>query len=635
MSENKMMRRKTVIFNIFFCLFCSFPLTGQSDKVVKEARRADALREAYCFDESKAAYASALDMFVDSLMTADDSLLKLDVSDRLLMSENGMNMMSYVSKPTVVARHRFSLDDFFLYYPLQDQSWRNLPCPLDSLPHRFAKAVYFRDGDDEIFWSAADKNGIRNIYRSEYQDTVWSAPALLNEHMTSVGDEIYPMVSPDGKKLYFASEGLYGVGGYDIYVSERDPVSGDWSVPANMGFPYSSPADDFLFADSPDGRYSVFASNRDCHEDSVWVYVLEYDDMPVRHSVTDPADLRALALLDPSAGKDVAGPSAVSADIPENMDTRRYMGKMAEVRALRDSISVYGMRAEEARVRYGQTSDPQELAALEEDLLSYELQIPQLQDSLARASALLQEIEMEFLFNGVVIDPDKLLEEADREMVGHSADFVFARNSPGGPLMLDMLEPEPAFDYSFKILEEGQFAEDNNLPEGLVYQIQMFSTNTKAGIAQIKGLSPVFETVAPNGKYTYRVGLFSSYNDVLANLNAVKRAGFRSAFIVAFNDGKEVTVAKAKVMEAEKKKAQTLYEVRIVTGQKELDIVVADGIRQQAAGKDIARSRTEEGANVYVVAPFADQETAEKLASFVRAMGINDASCHAISQEKK
>lgn len=633
MSENKVMRLKTILFYIFLCLLCAWPLSGQTDKVIREAERADALREAYHFADSKDAYAAALEMFVDSLMTADDSLLRLDISDRMLMSENGLNMMSFASEPTVVARHRFSLDDFFLYYPLPDRTWRPLPCPLDSVAHQFSKAVYFQDGNQEIYWSSSDKNGIRNIYKSEFQDTVWSAPSLLNEYMTSAADEIYPMLSPDGKRLYFSSKGLYGVGGYDIYVSELDPVSGDWTMPVNMGFPYSSPADDFLFVDTPDGRYSVFASNRDCGKDSVWVYVLDYDDMPVRHSVTDSDELRKLAGLEPFAGNAMSGPGAVSADIPENMDTRRYMEKMAEVRSLRDSISVYGMRAEEARVRYGQTSDPKEMAAIEEALLSYEVLMPQMQDSLDKASVRLQEIEMEFLFNGVVIDPDKLLAEADREMVGQSADFVFTRNSFGEPLALDMLEPEPDFDYSFKILEEGQFAEDQTLPEGLVYQIQMFSTYTKAGVGQLKGLSPVFETVAPNGKHTYRVGLFSGYNDVLANLNAVKRAGFRSAFIVAFNDGKEVTVAKAKALEAERKKVQTLYEVRIVTGQKELDMVVADGIRQQAAGKDIARSKTEDGANVYVVAPFADKETAENLASFVRAMGISDASCHEITQK--
>jgi len=553
-------------------------------------------------------------------MTADDSLLRLDISDRLLMAENGLSMMDFVYDPRVLARHRFPLDDFFLYYPLPDNSWRQVPCQLDSADHVYSKAAYVPDGKAVMYWSAEDKDGIRNIFHSEYQDTVWSAPALLNEQMTSASDEIYPMLSPDGTKMYFSSAGLYGIGGYDIYVSELDPETGDWSVPVNMGFPYSSPADDFLFVSTDDGKYSVFASTRDCPKDSVWVYVLEYDDMPVRRAVTDPDELKTIALLEPETGNADGESSEVEADIPENVDTRRYMDKMSEVRQLRDSIDRLGTMIEDARI----SND-------EEAVLDGEFALIALQDSLAKASALLQEIEMEFLFSGVVIDPDKLLAEADREIAGQTAEYVFTRKDFGDPLSLEMLSPEPEFDYSFKILEEGQFAEDNTLPSGLVYQIQMFSTTTKAKVSSLKGLSPVFETRTANGRYTYRVGVFRTYADVLSNLNSVKRVGFRNAFIVAFNDGKELTVAKARAVEAEKK--SSLYEIRIETGNAELDMTVAGGIRQQAPGKDIARIEKEDGTKMYVVGPFADKTVAENLAGFIRAMGTSSATCVEIPQK--
>lgn len=616
------MRRLKVIKYIFLLILLSVPaaMSAQSSKALDEMRRGDSLREKYRFEEASDAYVSASESFVDSLMTADDSLLRLDISDRLLMAENGLSMMDFVYDPRVLARHRFSLDDFFLYYPLPDRSWRQVPCQLDSVSHVYSKAAYVPEGKNVIYWSAEDKNGIRNIFHSAYQDTVWSAPALLNEHMTSASDEIYPMLSPDGTKMYFSSAGLYGIGGYDIYVSELDPETGDWSVPVNMGFPYSSPADDFLFVSTDDGKYSVFASTRDCPKDSVWVYVLEYDDMPVRRAVTDPDELKTIAMLEPETGNADGESSEVEADIPENMDTRRYMDKMSEVRQLRDSIDRLGTMIEDARI----SND-------EEAVLDGEFALIALQDSLAKASALLQEIEMEFLFSGVVIDPDKLLAEADREIAGQTAEYVFTRKDFGGSLSLNMLSPEPEFDYSFKILEEGQFAEDNTLPSGLVYQIQMFSTTTKAKVSSLKGLSPVFETRTANGRYTYRVGVFRTYADVLSNLNTVKRAGFRNAFIVAFNDGKELTVAKARAVEAENK--SSLYEIRIETGNAELDMTVAGGIRQQAPGKDIARIEKEDGTKMYVVGPFADKTAAENLAGFIRAMGTSSATCVEIPQK--
>ena len=297
------------------------------------------------------------------------------------------------------------------------------------------------------------------------------------------------------------------------------------------------------------------------------------------------------------------------------------MLKMSEVRHLRDSIDRLGTEVEEARF----DND-------EEAVLDGELALIALRDSLDRASRILQEIEMEFLFSGVVIDPDKLLAEADREIVSKNVDYVFTKMDFGEPLALNMMDPEPEFDYSFKILEEGQFAEDNTLPEGLVYQIQMFNTTTPATVAKLKGLSPVFESKGSNGRYTYRVGVFRTYADVLANLNSVKRVGFRNAFIVAFNDGKELTVSKARALETELNKKPSFYEVRIDTGTGELDMTIAGGIRQQAPGKDLARVENPDGTKVYVIGPFADKEVAENLAGFVRAMGTSTATCVEIPQ---
>ena len=616
------MRQVVYIYIFFMMLFQPFCLTAQTAKALDEMKRGDALRRQYRFEEAAEAYQSASAMFVDSLMTADDSLLRMDLSDRVLMAENGLSMMDFVYVPDVVARHKFSIDDFFLYYPLAEGAWRPIPSQLDSIPHDFSKASFVRDEDKEIYWSAVDKSGVRNIFHSVYQDTIWSVPALLNEHLTSVSDEIYPMLSPDGSQLYFSSAGLYGVGGYDIYVSEWDKETGDWSVPVNMGFPYSSPADDFLFVNTDDGKYSMFASNRSCSKDSVWVYVLAYDDMPVRRAVNGSDEMQEIASLDPQSARSQEKDAVVEADIPENVDTRRYMSKMSEVRYLRDSIDRLGMKVEDARYRND-----------EDSVLAGELALIALRDSLDRASACLQEIEMEFLFSGVVIDPDKLLAEADREIVGHQADYVFTKREFGQPLALKMQDPEPEFDYSFKILEEGQFAEDNTLPDGLVYQIQMFSTTAKATVAKLKGLSPVFETRTSNGRYTYRVGVFRTYADVLAHLNSVKKAGFRNAFIVAFKDGKDLTVAKARALEAELNKKPSFYEVRIETGTGELDMTIAGGIRQQAPGKDIARIEKEDGTKVYVIGPFADKDTAENLAGFIRAMGAASAQCVEIPQK--
>lgn len=628
--------RGKVAYTVILLLFAGI-LDAQNNKVDSLLREGDLLRGRYRFEESLEPYTRALEISKDSVFMLTDSLVHQTVSDRILMSENGRNMASYAYDPVVVARHRFSLEDFFLYYPLPDKSWRKTPNQLDTLKDsRFAQALYAPEGMWEIYYSATDDNGIRNIYMTEKEDTIWTYPALLNENLTSASNEIYPMLSPDGKSLYFASEGLYGVGGYDLYVSHWDYENSEWGAPVNLGFPYSSPADDFLFVNTPDGEHTLFASNRDCSADSVWVYVLEFDNMPVRHAVEDPEELMKLSKLDPaSATERMNTQASVSTDIPENVDIKRYLDKMTEVRSLRDSISHYNSLLDGDRNRFAMSEDESERTRLTNEILRRESLMPKLQDSLMKATSQLQKIEMEFLFSGVVIDPDKVMAAADREVVGEATSYTFTKMSLGEELKLDIMEPVVEFDYTFKVLEEGQFALDNTIPEGIVYQIQIFSGGGKASVKALKGLSPVFETITPSGRYVYRVGLFRSYKDVLANLNAVKRVGFRGAFIVAFVDGEEVSVSKARTIEAEKEKSPMFYEVRVAPADGELDSTVMEGINQQSGGKDIAKIETEAGVIYFIIGPYSDKAEAEKLAEFIKVMGIGEVTCDLAGMAKE
>ncbi len=608
--------------------------SAQNHEADSLVRAGDLLHESYDFRRAVEAYEDALAKLEDTLMVSYDSLKVLSVRDRLILSENGRSMSSFAYSPVVIARHKFGIDDFFLYYPLPDRSWRSLPNQLDtSAVAGLSRALYTPEGSERIYYSSEDNEGIRNIYMTELQDTVWTCPSLLNEHMTSSSDEIYPMLSQDGKTMYFSSAGLYGVGGFDIYVSEWSEENNDWSVPVNMGFPYSSPADDFLFINTDDGNHTIFASNRECGTDSVWVYVLEFDNMPVRRLVDDPVRLKEISRLIPAEASEMLGETDVQTSIPEHVDTRRYVDKMVEVRALRDSIAHYETSLDNERNRFALSNDDAERMKLTSDILRRESRIPQLQDSLDRAVAGLQKIEMEFLFSGVVIDPDMMMEEADREVVGEATSYAFTRMNMGDTLNLRIMEPEKKFDYSFMVLDEGQFAEDNTIPDGVVYQIQMFSSGRKAKVSELKGLSPVFESRSSKGLNIYRAGLFNTYKDVLSNLNAVKKAGFRGAFIVAFVDGKEVSVAAARAKEVENKHTVTFYRVEIIPDEGVLDPEVVEAIRQHASGKDIARSEGDDGTITYSIGPFDDEAQAMAVSEFANAMGLGKVSCLPVVNE--
>lgn len=575
---------------------------------------ADALRKAYDFG-------AAVEFCKTEMEKADSSQADF-WQDELVLSQNGLSMAGFCSQPAVVAKYRFPVEDFFLFYPMQNRSWRNVPNCLDSLAtDPLVKGMYAPDDATTLYYSAEDADGIRNIYRTHLRDTIWSVPELINEQVTTSSNEIYPTLSADGKSLYFASEGLYGMGGYDIYISRWDDERQDWGIPTNLGFPYSSPFDDFLYINTDDGQHTIFASNRECSRDSVYIYVLEFDSMPIHKSVESADDLRALCSLTPqSESRGMGNASSIQGSIPEDENVLKYKEAMNAVRAMRDSISRFN--DELGRMRAELKSDEiTDRKALTDEILKRELALPGKQAQLTAAIKELQKIEMDFLREGVVIDPDKIKAEADREVVGTSSTYVFSKNEMGPALDIAVEVPEPTFDYSFKILDEGQFAEDNTLPDGIVYQIQLFATARKATIKELKGLSPVFERQS-NGKNVYSAGLFRTYADVLGNLNKVKKAGFKTAMIVAFNDGKPVSVTSARSLES---KVNVKYLVKVYPddGQSLSDAVLA-AIHQQT-DSDIVRL-TEGAATVYEIGPFDSKQECEELVAAIIAAGATNAA---------
>lgn len=602
-----MKKMKSAIFSISALLVAA--LAAYADE------SASALRMSYDFPAAVAKAEAALE--------GADSLSLPALEEELMLCRNGLEMMNFCTHPEVISKYVFPIAEFHLYYPLEDRCWRPVPNQLDSVADEsLVRAIYFPEDAHCVYYSACDAVGSRNLYRSEFRDTLWSAPALINETVTSSYNEIYPMLSPDGKSLFFASEGLFGMGGYDLYVSHWDESIQDWGVPQNMGFPYSSPYDDFLFINTPDGKYSIFASNRECSSDSVCVYVLEQDVNPVHGRIDDVERLRELAALSPEGNASIATHARSSA-LPQNGKVAEYLDKLSYVRSLRDSISACNDRMNSMRERLSSVSG-EDASSLRKEILNMELSLPRGKAKLDEAVRELQKTEMEFLANGIVIDPEKIRRESDRQAVGTDSGFTFKKHEEGPALDIRVEVPVPEFDYSFKILEEGQFADDNTLPEGLVYQIQLFSLSRKAVLKDIKGLSPVFERISSQ-RYVYSVGLFRTYSEVLKHLNSVKKQGFRNCIIVAFQDGKPLGVNTARKLES---KVKTIYKVRINPPDgKSLPDMAKTVVGQMCASSDIVRLM-DGAAVVFDVSPIDERNRAEELVAALKAAGIS--SCEVL-----
>ena len=96
------------------------------------------------------------------------------------------------------------------------------------------------------------------------------------EEIESLNDEYnlnYPFLMGDGTTLYFAADGEGSLGGYDIYVTRYDSEDNTYLRPSNIGMPFNSAANDYLYAIDEFNNLGWFVTDREQPADSVCVYV--------------------------------------------------------------------------------------------------------------------------------------------------------------------------------------------------------------------------------------------------------------------------------------------------------------------------------------------------------------------------
>src|SRR2546423_5245357 len=91
---------------------------------------------------------------------------------------------------------------------------------------------------------------------------VWSAPVNLGLVINSTASDQQPAISPDGLSLYFTSNRLPSLGGFDMYVAQRASVYDPWGSPMNAGPALNTTFDEGNAAFSRDGRRLFFQSKR-------------------------------------------------------------------------------------------------------------------------------------------------------------------------------------------------------------------------------------------------------------------------------------------------------------------------------------------------------------------------------------
>ncbi len=154
-----------------------------------------------------------------------------------------------------------------------DEKWtKPTPFNLNNKSYSVGHPCLSSDGKTMYFTSDMPGGfGGADIYKvSKDRNGIWGQAVNLGNHVNTEGDEVFPFYEEKNGILFFSSNGLFGLGGLDIFICLLDETG--YTEVSNAGFPMNTMHDDFALIVDENLSKGYFSSNRINGEGSDDIY---------------------------------------------------------------------------------------------------------------------------------------------------------------------------------------------------------------------------------------------------------------------------------------------------------------------------------------------------------------------------
>ena len=209
----------------------------------------------------------------------------------------GARLIRSVENITVIDSFVVDKHSFLDAYKLGEQSG-NLQ--MTDNGNEDVSIEFVNEMGDKKLLSANDENGNKKLYASVKLIDSWSKPQRLKGINDDMTDLNFPFLDSDGTTLYFAAKGEESLGGYDIFITRADSEENSYFRPDNMGYPFNSAFNDYMYAIDDYNNLGWFASDRYQPEGKVCVYVFIPNESKTTYDydTVEPGKMISLARLD-------------------------------------------------------------------------------------------------------------------------------------------------------------------------------------------------------------------------------------------------------------------------------------------------------------------------------------------------
>jgi outer membrane protein OmpA-like peptidoglycan-associated protein len=390
-----------------------------------------------------------------------------------------------------------------------------------------------------------------DLYVTQKRNKRWITPINMGPEVNTAYDEVSPSLSHDGTILYFSSNSINSVGGFDIFKSTFDYSTKSWRKSKNLGFPVNSSEDDMYFMLSSDGRTALFSSNRKSGVggfDLYLAYLKEQETSQLTFTPVLPYLFFNQKEINQREEELVVGPTMQEEQEEELV--REYLIKplyygdddlilhpdnVSKIRALADILILYP----NLKLKISSHST-------KEDLKSYEMYF-----SIKRA----EKVAKELISYG--IEPGRLITKAfganypvaKTEENGGSKNLASRYNRRIDLHFIDDDEDVIIIKYEEPViadfLQDRRFSLFQTLEEGLTYRVEVAQINQMFSNDILQEYSDAMVEQDFNQQiYRYTLGLYSKYDHAQLLKKDLIMNGLIKARVIAYLDGLPIPISK-------------------------------------------------------------------------------------------
>ena len=157
--------------------------------------------------------------------------------------------------------------------------------------------VFIPEFRNRMLWAMPDSTGTLRLTETyKLNSGKWDKYTFLTEDLNDNGNANYPFMMADGTTLYYACDGDNSIGGYDIYMSQKNFDTGEYLQPQNIGMPYNSPYDDYLLVIDEMTGAGWWATDRNRIPGKITIYIFIPNEIRQNYDV-DNENIASLAAV--------------------------------------------------------------------------------------------------------------------------------------------------------------------------------------------------------------------------------------------------------------------------------------------------------------------------------------------------